>query len=164
MNPNPNKPGNRPIVRAEKIPPMKAARRAGRQTRGVEAGRVSSLGRSTRTTGSTGSGGTKRICGARQPAQNGVPTVTAKPHLGQEWSTSAKLQERASQQQETANSDGAVVVGTSVNIDEGEFSAFAFGSNRDHVGIVVRAHFEFHGVAFAVAAAAELIAVIRFVV
>jgi len=84
------------MVRAEKKPPRNAERNAGRHARGVEAGRVSALAASARTRGSDGCGGTKRIWGARQLEQNGVPSATAKPQLGQEWSTSAKLQEIAS--------------------------------------------------------------------
>jgi hypothetical protein len=90
------------MASAENTPPRKAAEMAGRQSSlvGFATEAMPSEGESTDTSASSGSGSTKRIWGVRQPKQNGVPSATAKPQLGQEWSTAAKLQEMASHGQE----------------------------------------------------------------
>jgi hypothetical protein len=99
ITPRPSRPPRKFITRAEKTPPTNAARRAGRNAKEVGAGRTSSRCKPGWGSDSAGSERTKRICGARQPEQKGVPVATAMPQLGQKWSTSAKLQEMASQQQ-----------------------------------------------------------------
>ena len=88
------------MANAEKTPPTKAAWKAGRQASGVGGSRASSKA-AWRGAATRGSGATKRIWGARQLEQNGVPSATAMPQLGQGWSTPAKLQERESPEQET---------------------------------------------------------------
>jgi len=89
ITPRPSRPPRKFITRAEKTPPAKAAWSAGRQAKEVGAGRTSSRCKPGWGSDSGGSERTKRICGARQPEQKGVPVATAMPQLGQKWSTSA---------------------------------------------------------------------------